>query len=213
MKNVYPALALLLSLQALPAGSVPVYPVVGIQTTGEVPSNCVAVTCRQDGEVQYVVGKIRICQPPEKVWPILANPYEFEENISPRFKTIAVLADKPDMCVLRCKVDMGLFFPPIKYTVESHFFPNTISFQSTEGDLRDFRGKWEVTPAAGGSQSDVTYSLFVVPGIPIPQWIVNQGVKMELPHTLSALRKRVEDICNHRYQPVHRTITAAACPQ
>ena len=209
MKRLCPVLALLACVYSLPAISVPVSTSTPLRRVEQAQAGDVVVTYRQEGDVEYVVGKIRIDQPPDKVWPILANPYEFEEKISPRFKTIEVITDKPDVCVLRCHVDMGLFLPPIKYTVESHFGANNIAFQSTEGDLRDFRGTWEVAPAVGGTQSDVTYSLFVVPGIPVPQWIVRQGVKIELPHTLTALRERVEAVCRNGEQLVHRTITAA----
>ncbi len=161
----------------------------------------VSVFYKKDGDIEYVVGKIVIAHPPDKIWPVLANPFEFEQTISPRFKTTKVVMDRPDLTVMQCKVDMG-FLPPIKYTVESKYENNRrITFRSTEGDLKDFRGMWEVEPSDGGKESVVTYSMYVQPGVPVPQWIVRQAIKSELPHTLIGLRDRVTEICSKKGLP------------
>lgn len=169
-----------------------------------------AASFRTDGKIEYVVGTITIHEPADKVWPILANPFEFEEGISPRFKTVQVIADRPDMSVLQCRIDVGFFLPAIKYTVESRYdHSHSITFHSIAGDLKDFRGSWIVTPNQSGDSCAVAYSIYLVPGIPVPQWLVRQAVKAELPHTLSGLRDRVEAICSGAACPVHRSIAAA----
>ncbi len=119
--------------------------------------------------------------------------------------------DRPDQTVMQCRVDMG-FLPPIKYTVESKYENNRrILFRSTEGDLKDFRGMWEVEPSDGGKESLVTYSMYVQPGIPVPQWIVRQAIKSELPRTLKGLRDRVTQICSKTGLPAAaRHIAASA---
>jgi ribosome-associated toxin RatA of RatAB toxin-antitoxin module len=168
------------------------------------------VTCRAVGNTEFVIGHIRVQAPAEKVWPILANPYEFEEKISPRFTTVQVLCDKKEMSVLRCKVDIGCLLPAINYTVQSTYnHTRSIAFRSIAGDFKDFRGSWTVVPSASGKSCDVTYSIYVVPGIPVPQWVVRQAVKAELPHTLEGLRRRVESVCEGLERPVRRTISAA----
>lgn len=170
----------------------------------------VTVSHKKEGDIQYVVGKIRINQPPERVWPIMANPFEFEHKISPKFKTVEVVADHPDLTILKCRVDIGFFLPSIKYTVESKYQrQRKIVFRSIGGDLKDFRGAWELEPAAGGLQTDVTYSMYVQPGIPVPQWLVRQGIKIELPHTLTGLSERVNQIYAREDQPVARRTAAA----
>ena len=170
----------------------------------------VAVSYRKEHGVDYVTGQIHIGYSADRVWPILANPYEFEENISPRFKTVAVLSDSPERSLLRCRVELGFFFPAIKYTVESHYSQGRhITFQSIGGDLKSFRGYWDVTPSADGRECDVTYSLHVVPGIPVPQWIVRQGIKVELPHTLIGLRDRIDQIYAKHEHPASRSLAAA----
>lgn len=170
----------------------------------------VKVSHRKEGEIQYVVGQIRIEHPPEKVWPILANPFEFEEKISPKFKTVKLITDSADLSVASCRVEIGFLFPAIKYTAESRYEAGRkITFRSIAGDLKDFRGTWELVPANGGKHCDVIYSMYVVPGIPVPQWLVRQGIKFELPHTLSGLKNRVDQIYAGQDTPVQRRIAAA----
>lgn len=170
----------------------------------------VSISYRHEGDIQYVTGSIRIPHAAEKVWPILANPYEFEEKICPHFKMLEVLVDKPGMTLLKCQVDIGLFLPAVKYTVESRYENGQrISFKSKAGDLKDFRGYWEVIPVNDGRECDVTYSMYVVPGIPVPQWLVRQGVKIELPHTLTALRNRIHDVYESRNALVKRSLAAS----
>lgn len=178
-----------------------------VTMNGDLPAS---VSYCTDGNIQYVVGRIVIHEPAVKVWPILANPFEFEQTISPKFKTVQVVYDKPDLSILKCQVDVGFLFPVIKYTVESKYDRSrTIRFHSIAGDLRDFRGTWTVTPTSCGDSCEVAYSIHVVPGIPVPQWLVRQAVKAELPQTLAALRNRVEEICSGAAAPVTRTIAAA----
>jgi hypothetical protein len=170
----------------------------------------VTVTYKKEGRIQYVVGKIRVPHSPDKVWPVLANPFEFEEKITPKFKTVRVLKDQPGIAVLECRVDFGFLMPTIKYTVESIYENGRrITFRSRAGDLKDFRGTWEVLPINGGKETEVVYSMYVEPGIPIPQWFIRQGLKFELPRTLNGLRTRIGQIYRGEDAPVRRRIAAA----
>jgi hypothetical protein len=174
-------------------------------------SEAVSVSHHKEGKLEFVEGRIRINQRPERVWPILSNPFEFEQSISPRFRMTQVLVDRPEVSLIKCSVDTGILFPAISYTVESHYdHGKKITFQSKEGTLKDFRGFWELSSADNGNASYVTYSMYVEPGIPVPQWIVRQGIRMELPHTLEALRNRVDEIYSGRgAPPVRRSISAS----
>jgi len=155
----------------------------------------VVVDMQEKGHIKYVVGHIWINQPPSVVWPVLVNPFEFQGKIMSRLKEVEVLQDLPELSVLKCKIDIGLFMPKITYTVESRYkAPGQVDFQRRAGILKDFRGTWTIVPVDGGSSSEVSYSMFVDPGIPIPHWIVREGVKAELPNTLKGVRARVEAV-------------------
>lgn len=202
--------ALLSVTACLAMQSVPPPAFARLEDRNAVSKDDVAVSHSKQGDIEFVVASIHIDQPPDRVWPILANPFEFEQTISPKFHTTKVLVDRPDESLLECKVDVGFLLPPINYTVFSSYAPcKRITFKSTAGDLKDFEGSWSVQAAEDGKSSDVTYSMYVNPGIPVPQWLVRQGIRMELPHTLRALRDRVYEIYRGSSTPTPRSLTAA----
>ena len=47
------------------------------------------------------------------------------------------------------------------------------------------------------------------PGYPVPLWLVREAVKLELPKTLTAVRKRVYELGSAKRQPAKSSIMAA----
>jgi carbon monoxide dehydrogenase subunit G len=171
----------------------------------------VVISSKKIEDVNFVEARILIDEPPSKVWPVMANPFEFQGKISPRMRQVTVVVDKVDLSLLKCTVHIGFFIPDITYTVESKYEPGQrITFKRTGGDLRDFKGVWEVKAAKGGNATELTYSMFIDPGIPVPQWIIREGVKNELPRTLMALRQRVTAIYTQNEAPEARHILAVS---
>lgn len=159
-------------------------------------------------KTKFVAGRIMIDDTPENVWHILVNPFEFERKITPRMKTVEVLTDEERLSVLKCTIEVCFLFPPISYTVESIYDPlKEVRFKRIGGTLKDFRGKWVLIPV-NEKQTIVLYSMFVDPGMPIPKWLVREGVKMELPGTLKGLRNRVYALKQHPESEETRSILA-----
>jgi hypothetical protein len=170
----------------------------------------VVVGLRDIGASKFVTGSVLISEPPERVWPIMVNPFEFQGKISPRMKLVEVMTDQADLSVLKVTLDVVLI-PHFTYVVESKYENGTrVEFRRIGGILKDFKGAWEMTPACGGTKTALTYSMYVDPGFPVPQWIVREGVKGELPRTLLALRKRVNGVCEKAEALEPHTILAAA---
>ncbi len=170
----------------------------------------VVVDQEAQGKTTFVVAKILLDAPPDKVWPIVGNPFEFEGKISPRLKRVDVLTDRGDLSVLKMNVYVCFLFPELTYTVESRYdTDHRIDFRRVDGSLKDFRGFWAVEPCDQGRKTILTYSLYVDPGFPVPQWIIRQGEMGELPRTLIALRQRVQSVCTGRSCLESRSIQAA----
>lgn len=164
------------------------------------------------GKTRFVTGRVIIDQPPEKVWPVMVNPFEFQQKISPRMKTVDVTVDKLQKSVMT--VSMDTFpIPDISYTVESEYTRTEhgarVDFHRIGGTLKDFKGHWLINPACNGKKTELLYSMYVDPGFYVPQWIVRFGVKQELPKTLMALRKRVEEVVGNNASLEKKTILAA----
>jgi hypothetical protein len=164
------------------------------------------------GKTRFVTGRVLIDQPPEKIWPVMVNPFEFQQKISPRMKTVDVTVDKLHKSVMT--VSMDTFpIPDISYTVESEYTRTEhgarVDFHRIGGTLKDFKGHWLMNPACHGKKTELVYSMYLDPGFYVPQWIVRFGVKQELPKTLLALRKRVEEVVANNAMLEKKTILAA----
>ena len=145
-------------------------------------------------KMRFVTGKILVSESPEKVWAVITNPYEFEAKICPRMHNVKVLLARQDKSVISCTVDTVRFFPQINYRVESTYSPcSRIDFRRIGGMLREFRGSWLVRPLSGGKATELEYSMFIDPGFPVPQWIIREAIKVELPRMLKGVRNRVTE--------------------
>lgn len=167
---------------------------------------------RNVGNTKYVTGTILIDHPPEHVWPVMTNPFEFKGKISPRMKTVEVMLDKNDESILKVTLDMGFLMPNFCYTVDSKYQLNErVEFKRVGGTLKDFSGSWEMKPADNGTKTELTYAMFVDPGFFVPQWIMREGMKTELPSTLTGLRKRIDNVYDNKQALEEKTILAARC--
>lgn len=170
----------------------------------------VVVGLRTVGATKYVTGSIIIDQPASHIWPVMTNPFEFQGKISPRMKTVEMIVDKADESVMKVTMDLGFFIPNFNYVVDSKYQRNErIDFKRIGGTLKDFSGSWEITEVDGGKRTQLTYAMFVDPGFYVPQWIVREGMKRELPDMLTCLRKRVDAVYLHASPLEHRSILAS----
>jgi len=171
----------------------------------------VVVSLEEKDAQKFVQGRIMIDQPPENVWPIMINPFEYQRSICPRMRDVKVLQDTSDYSLLEQTYEICFLIPKITYQVESNYTPySKVQFKRTAGSLKEFTGSWTIIPRDSGTRSEVIFDLFIDPGIPVPHWIIQAGVKSELPHTLRGLRERVMAISTKMREPEQRNIAAAA---
>lgn len=169
----------------------------------------VVVGFAQKGSSRYVLGRIMLNATPEQIWSVLANPYEFQNGIYSRMKDVQMIEDQPRHSVMRCKISVGLVVPDIDAVVETDYLPmQRISFRRKEGSLKALDGGWKLTPRENG-KTEVSYWMSIDPGIPVPGWLVNEGVKSDLPKTMLALRKRLDSLKTAKGTLLSKSILAA----
>lgn len=148
----------------------------------------------QGSKLPLVKGKILIKLAADKVWNIVANPIE-STKIQKHIKRFHFLKDTPSNSILDCQVEVASFLPRFNYVVESVYEPfKRIEFWRVGGGLKDFRGYWLFEPRDHGNKTLVTYAMYLDPGFFVPQWIIKQGLKRELPETLDGIRSRAEEL-------------------
>lgn len=173
----------------------------------------IVVGMKGTGDTKLVTGSVLIDESPDQVWQVVANPYEFCGKISSRMRNIQLMVDKHERSVMRVNMDVFLI-PHFNYVVESNYkVAERIEFHKVPGEaqsLKDFNGSWEIKPVENGTKSELTYSMYMDPGFFVPQWIIREGVKNELPRTLSLIKKRVDAIKTKREKLESQTIVAAS---
>jgi len=126
-----------------------------------------------------------------------------------------MVTDEANLSVMKMTMDTSPlpFLPQLSYTVESRYEKTEkgghIEFRRVGGMIRDFRGYWDMASADGGTKTELTYSMYIDPGFFVPQFIVREGVKGELPRTLTALRKRINGVYEGEERLERQTIVAA----
>ena len=182
-----------------------------LETEGRLSRGEIVVGMKGAGETKLVTGTILIDQTPSEVWRVVVNPYEIRGKISPRMKDVEMIVDKRDRSVMRVMMDVFLV-PHFSYVVESTYkIGEKIQFHRVDGEaqsLKDFKGSWEISPRDNGTKTELTYSMYMDPGFFVPQWLIREGVKGELPRILAAIRQRVDAVSTRRERLVAQTIAA-----
>ena len=153
----------------------------------------VAVRQAQDPSKKTVEASILIDASAERIWQIMVNCSEIPTFV-PGVKDCQVLASGHNWELIRHDVRWVWLFPKLSYVFMARYQQNRqIDFSRIEGDLRDMRGSWRLTPMPHSGQTLVCYRVFLDPGFWVPQWLVRTSLKADLPAVLTALRTKVLD--------------------
>ena len=151
----------------------------------------VAVQQTDEPSKGMVEAMILIDAPAESIWQIMVNCDEIPTFV-PGLKACRVLAAGENWEIIRHEVKWIWFLPRLSYVFRAVYQPNRqIDFVKIEGDLREMKGNWRLTPLNETGQTIVRYSVYLDPGFFVPQWIVRQSLKADLPAVLTALRTKV----------------------
>jgi ribosome-associated toxin RatA of RatAB toxin-antitoxin module len=151
---------------------------VGVQQTGQASGGMVEAT-------------ILIDAPAESVWQVMVNCPD-SPTFVPGLVACRVLESGENWEIIRQEVKWTWFLPKLSYVFRAIYQAHKqIDFVRIEGDLRDMKGTWRLIPFDQGRRTLVRYSVFLDPGFFIPQWVVRQALKADLPAVLRALRTKV----------------------
>lgn len=140
----------------------------------------------------WVEALVLIDAPAETIWHFMTD---CEEAVAfvPELTGCEVLDSGKNWEIIRHDVKWIWFLPKISYVFRAEYQKNRhIDFERIDGDLRDVKGSWHLYPLNKGRQTAVSYGVYIDPGFFLPQWIVRQVVKMQLPNLLSALRMQAQ---------------------
>lgn len=148
-------------------------------------------TERPPGEVRAAV---QIRAPPERVFRTLTD-CALALRFVPHLEHCAVLESSPDgtVQIVEQRVDPGWFIPSLYFVFRAELEPfRRIRFTHVRGDLRENRGEWTFQPTEDGTGTVVKYRVYVVPRVPVPQWLLRRTLRRDLPALLTGLRAQSE---------------------
>lgn len=149
---------------------------------------------RSEGQHKGTVEAIiLIDSPPEPIWRIMTD-CDAAPSFVPGLAACRVLDSGDNWENIHHDVKWIWFLPRFSYVFRADYQINRqIDFTKIRGDLKEMSGSWRLEPLNNGSQTLVRYKVYLNPGFYIPQWVVRQSLKKNLPAVLIALRTKVQN--------------------
>jgi hypothetical protein len=161
------------------------------QAGADIEVSVVLDAAEQSGNARATV---RIHARREVVWSLITSCSE-SLSLVPGLEICQVLETAPDHSWQRIQhvMNYSWYVPKVSYEIRASYDqPSRVSIERISGDLRTLRGSWELQQ--DGDFTIAHYSVDLVPGFWVPQWLVRSALRRDLPRMLRALRTRAEDV-------------------
>ena len=186
MRNLFP-LALILFAVTVRAANL----AAEASANSDIQVSVVLDPAEQNGTASATV---KIHAPRETVWSLITSCPESLRMV-PGLEVCDVLETAPDRSwqKIRHVMNYSWFVPKLTYVIRANYDPpSKVSIEELTGDLRSLRGSWELK--RDGDYTIAHYTVDLVPGFWVPQWLVRSALRRDLPKMLRALRTRAEAI-------------------
>jgi hypothetical protein len=158
---------------------------------GDIEVTVVLDAAEQSGNARATV---RIHAAREVVWSLITSCPE-SLSMVPGLEACQVMETAPDQSWQRIRhvMNYSWYIPKLTYEIRASYDqPSRVSIDRVSGDLRTLRGSWELR--SDGAYTVAHYTVDLVPGFWVPQWLVRSALRRDLPKMLRALRARAEAI-------------------
>ncbi len=158
---------------------------------------------QMEGRRRRISARACLPYPAEKIWQILTD-YERLSDFIPNLAK-SCRTHHPQGGIRIEQVGMqSLWKLKVKFCarvvldmVEN--FPHEIGFQIVEGDFKDFYGYWQLQPAEkteemNGQETNLYYSLTLLPGRIMPIGLIESRLKQDLAVNFNAIRQRADEL-------------------
>jgi coenzyme Q-binding protein COQ10 len=141
----------------------------------------------------YVVARVMVKAPPEKVFQILTD-YDHANSVFPQVKQCKLVKDKGATKLVQHEIaPSGIPGCTYEYLLEiKESAPNAMEWHRISGDFKNVDGYWKLEPAEGGKSTNVTYASFVDGGLFIPQMLIRRQCKIDMANVMSTLKTSAE---------------------
>lgn len=140
----------------------------------------------------YVLARVVIAVPKEKIWAVLTD-YDRLAEFIPDLKISKVLERKGDRLVLyqEARIRLPFYRRVIRTVFQVQEISNTqLLFKAVEGDFVWNQGYWYLESIEG--ETRITYETTVEPNFWIPEWVFRELERSSLKKHFRAILKRCE---------------------
>ena len=144
----------------------------------------------------YVVARVIVKAPPEKVFQVLSD-YDHADRVFPQIKHCKLVADKGASKIVAHKIAPAGVLSTYEYVLEiKETAPHALEWHRISGDFKQVDGFWKLEAADGGRSTDVTYACHIDGGIFIPQMLIRRQCKIDMTSVMSSLKATTEGASN-----------------
>jgi len=136
-------------------------------------------------------------EPYTDVLAVLSD-YGNYHHFLPHFRTSRVLAQRGSDAMVYLEVgvlrDTVTLWGQMRMSQRPDGEGVVIEARMTQGNMDEFRARWEVTPLDGGARALVTFHILVEPDLPVPSSVLTHENVKAARRAVRALRQRVREV-------------------
>lgn len=143
---------------------------------------------------------IDIAAPPRVVWRVMTD-CERAPRFVPGLESCRILKRDADgrWDIREHRIAWTWFMPRVRNVFRSDYeAPARLRFRRVDGDLRLSQGEWRLEPSADGRATRVVYDAVVAPGVPLPEFLVIEALRRDIPIVLRKLRHESQSAAAQR---------------
>jgi len=141
----------------------------------------------------YVVARVTVKAPPEKVFQILAD-YNHADKVFPQVRKCKLVAEKGASKIVSHEIaPSGIPNTTYDYLLEiKETAPTALEWHRISGDFKKVDGYWKLEPVDGGRSTYVTYASYVDGGLFLPQLLIRRQCKIDMAGVMNILKATAE---------------------
>lgn len=144
------------------------------------------------GNKTFAVSRMTVNARPEHVWAVLTD-YSNAPEVFENLKKCEVLEDKGNSKVVRHVIHPSGFPGTFDYTIEiKEVAPKMMEWHRIRGAFKEVDGYWKLESVNGGRGTHVTYSAYINGGFFLPQPLIREQIRDDIPGVMSALKTKAE---------------------
>ena len=152
-----------------------------------------------EGRKRQVLGAVQIPRSLNQVWQVITNYESFPDFMPVVSKSHLIIMSNGSTYLeqLRTKKFMGISIVARSVFKISESYPHKVSYDLIEGDFQEFSSQWcleSYENIEGYTNVNLSCKILVLPKKIIPVALIEYVLCHDMPASLLAIRKRVEDL-------------------